>query len=558
MQKALLFAALAGSTVAAAPTAVQARQDDPAVQITLNKRQPFERGHRVRAFVRTEDDGYLLVLHAEPDGRIRVLFPVDPYRDDYVRGGRRNEIRGRGDREAFRVFERSGIGTVFAAFSRDPFQLGAFIREDHWDYRALDEWRLTGDRDAEAELVALAQEITGRTFFEYDVLHYGVGAEYVAHGHTHYRFSVGLGYGWPYYGYGSGWYSGARVSFGPFHVGYYTRPYRRWRSLHFCDPFVYDAWACGLAYDPYWYGRHWDPWVDWRWYALEPYRTVYYQAPRARVYYRSPRFGPTAIGYGKYAFKNDAQSGLTGGIGVRRRAPETYRVADARRRSAPTTVAPGVRTTAGRRAVDETPAQRAGATERARPQGWGMTDGRRVVPSTETPAADPTRNRAVPGRRGVDTQRPEAGGQAVDRRPTRRTGSVAPPRTRADVDAVAPRRSTEESSADRAPARTPRRVTVPGRTSPRPQATTQRAPTRSTPSVRRTPTRSTPSAQRAPARGSVSRQPARSSGSVRQSPRPSVRQPSRPTVRSSRPAVRRAPARTTTRRPRPTARRPKP
>ncbi len=37
-----------------------------------------------------------MVLHVEPDGRVRVLFPVDPGNDSYVCWAGRYEIMGRG------------------------------------------------------------------------------------------------------------------------------------------------------------------------------------------------------------------------------------------------------------------------------------------------------------------------------------------------------------------------------------------------------------------------------------------------------------------------------
>ncbi|MEJ2239064.1 MAG: DUF4384 domain-containing protein [Gemmatimonadales bacterium] len=90
-------AATASLPAAAALT----QQDNLPVTIWLNKRNA-QLGDRVRAYARTNADGYLVVLHAEPDGRVRVLFPVDPGQDNFVRAGSDYEIHGRGSREAFR------------------------------------------------------------------------------------------------------------------------------------------------------------------------------------------------------------------------------------------------------------------------------------------------------------------------------------------------------------------------------------------------------------------------------------------------------------------------
>lgn len=79
-----------------APSPSSAVQDDPAVRITLNEAGRYERGDYARVKVRVEDDGYLVVLHADPDGRVRVLYPIDPDDDTWVRGRRSYELRDRG------------------------------------------------------------------------------------------------------------------------------------------------------------------------------------------------------------------------------------------------------------------------------------------------------------------------------------------------------------------------------------------------------------------------------------------------------------------------------
>src|SRR5207237_8870678 len=80
----------------------------------------FAPGDQARAYVETARDGYLVVLHADPAGRVRVLFPLDPTDDDFIRGGRRQELRGRADRDAFGVDDDGGSGTVLAAVLPGP------------------------------------------------------------------------------------------------------------------------------------------------------------------------------------------------------------------------------------------------------------------------------------------------------------------------------------------------------------------------------------------------------------------------------------------------------
>src|SRR5947208_14205483 len=79
------------------------RSDDPPIKVSLNQDNYFVRGDRARVKIRTAEDGYVVVVRADAQGRVRVLFPLDPTDDDFVRGGHTNEVRGRSDREAFYV-----------------------------------------------------------------------------------------------------------------------------------------------------------------------------------------------------------------------------------------------------------------------------------------------------------------------------------------------------------------------------------------------------------------------------------------------------------------------
>ncbi len=129
------------------------------------------RGDRARLHVKTVQDGYLVVLRADAEGHIRVLFPVDPGDSNFVRGGKKLEIRGRGGREAFTVDEREGSGTVLAARSATPLKFDEFTRGGHWDYHALSSQ--AADSDAEGALLDIAQRMAG-DHFDYDVVRYTV------------------------------------------------------------------------------------------------------------------------------------------------------------------------------------------------------------------------------------------------------------------------------------------------------------------------------------------------------------------------------------------------
>ena len=145
--------------------------DDPAIQIWINNDRRFLPGDRAKVQVRTREDGYLLVFHVDPDGTLRVLFPLDPGDDNFIRGGRKYDVRGRGGRESFTVDNRRGRGTVYAAVSHDPFRFDQFVLGDHWDYRSLAPQRLPAD--PEQELNELVRRMVDNSF-DYDILSYDV------------------------------------------------------------------------------------------------------------------------------------------------------------------------------------------------------------------------------------------------------------------------------------------------------------------------------------------------------------------------------------------------
>lgn len=240
----MVLALLAVLTAPIAPTAVQATPSgDPPIRVSLNSGGNYERGDRAKVRLRVAEDGYVIVLRADADGRVRVLFPLDPGDDNFVRGGRDYELPGRGGRETFFVDDRSGAGTVLAARSDDAFQLDRFTRGDHWDYRVLASDRMQDD--PESGLLDLVSAMADSAHFDYDVLGYSVdGAERYRYTHYGYRPSFGIGIGF-----------GSR-----YRCGYYDPFYDPYGcDSYYYDPFYYDGFYDGIYYRPFRYSCYSDP-----------------------------------------------------------------------------------------------------------------------------------------------------------------------------------------------------------------------------------------------------------------------------------------------------------
>jgi len=151
------------------PLAVPSRT--PPVRVTLSQ-EALLPGDRVRVLVRPRADGYLVVLHADPAGRVRVLFPLDPGDSQRMPGAMQRSIPSRDGSASFVVASTTGDGAVLAAISSSPFRTGAFASGGHWNVRAFT--RLAAGADPEGELVAVARRMAAGKRFDYAVAPYRV------------------------------------------------------------------------------------------------------------------------------------------------------------------------------------------------------------------------------------------------------------------------------------------------------------------------------------------------------------------------------------------------
>lgn len=146
----ILIASLALPGLAAdiSPAAFMRHQSAalPTVQIWTNRDEVLHRGDKLKVYFRTDTDGYVTVFRIDTDGRIRVVFPLGPWDDNYARGGARYQVDPRDDGYTFRVDDYPGQGYLFAIASLDPFLYTRYVRNDRWDYREIGtEGRVAGD-----------------------------------------------------------------------------------------------------------------------------------------------------------------------------------------------------------------------------------------------------------------------------------------------------------------------------------------------------------------------------------------------------------------------------
>jgi len=153
----------------------------PRIEIWTNRGDAavYTRGERVRLYFRSDQDAYVTIFRVDTDGRVRVLFPRDPWEDNFARGGRDFEVDGRAlGTDAFTIDDYPGVGYLFAVASADPFVYDQIESGDHWDYRVIADGRVRGD--PYVAMTDLAQRIVpdGYADWDYDVISYNVGQHY--------------------------------------------------------------------------------------------------------------------------------------------------------------------------------------------------------------------------------------------------------------------------------------------------------------------------------------------------------------------------------------------
>ncbi len=150
--------------------------DKARISVWLNQQDPFHRGDRAQVYIKADRDSYVTVLRIDTDGRVRVLFPIDPDDDNFARGGQAFEVLGRDGNGAFDVNDAPGQGYVFAISSTDPFTYDGLVTSGHWDYRTIADGRVR--EDPYVAVTDLAAQIAPDGSWDYDMASYDVEQHY--------------------------------------------------------------------------------------------------------------------------------------------------------------------------------------------------------------------------------------------------------------------------------------------------------------------------------------------------------------------------------------------
>ena len=80
------------------------------VSVWTNRDDPYARGEAADVFLSVSEPSYVVVFRVDTDGRIRVLFPREPWTDSYVREER--ELQVGHVRSSFRFFLAAALSCL--------------------------------------------------------------------------------------------------------------------------------------------------------------------------------------------------------------------------------------------------------------------------------------------------------------------------------------------------------------------------------------------------------------------------------------------------------------
>jgi len=160
------------------------QEPSPAAHITMARRvavwadrdDPYARGDGADVFLNVAVPSHVAVLRVDTEGRLRVLFPREPWTDTYVEEERELQVSGPRGGRSFLVDDSPGVGYLFAIASSEPLDFRSVTRGDSWDYRLIDGGRIHGD--PYVRLTDLAATLAPAGDYDYDIYPYYVGQQF--------------------------------------------------------------------------------------------------------------------------------------------------------------------------------------------------------------------------------------------------------------------------------------------------------------------------------------------------------------------------------------------
>jgi Domain of unknown function (DUF4384) len=147
------------------------------VSIWTDREDPYNRGEAADVYLSVVQPSYVAVFRVDTDGRIRVLFPREPWTETYVREERELQVTGPRGGRSFLVDDDPGVGYLFALASTEPLDFRYITRGDYWDYRLIEGGgRIQGD--PYVRLTDLAARLVPEGDYDYDITPYYVGRRY--------------------------------------------------------------------------------------------------------------------------------------------------------------------------------------------------------------------------------------------------------------------------------------------------------------------------------------------------------------------------------------------
>jgi len=142
------------------------------ISVWADRDDPYRRGEAADVFLSVDEPSHVAVFRVDTDGRIRVLFPREPWTDTYVREERELQVTGPRGGRSFLVDDDPGVGYLFAVASSEPLDFRSITRGDYWDYRLIDGGRIQGD--PYVRLTDLAARLVPDGDYDYDISPYYV------------------------------------------------------------------------------------------------------------------------------------------------------------------------------------------------------------------------------------------------------------------------------------------------------------------------------------------------------------------------------------------------